>query len=52
MLLVPLVENPPWTRRVGSTWQKFINQKWEDVSRPPVTLHAWRVLALLSVLVP
>jgi hypothetical protein len=33
LLMVPLIENPPWTRRTASgTWQKFINQKWEDVS--------------------
>ena len=31
MLCVPLIENPPWTRRVGATWQKFVNHAWADV---------------------
>ncbi len=32
MLLVPLIENPPWTRRTSAgKWEKFVNQKWEEV---------------------
>ncbi|KAG5191579.1 hypothetical protein JKP88DRAFT_271291 [Tribonema minus] len=30
--IVPLIENPPWTRRLDSgKWQKFIDFKWQDV---------------------
>lgn len=34
ILLLPLIENPPWTRRIKSTgkWQKLINQSWQDVA--------------------
>lgn len=33
ILLVPLIENPPWTRRLDSgKWQKLIDQKWSDVA--------------------
>ena len=33
ILLVPLIENPPWTRRLDSgKWQKLIDQKWIDVA--------------------
>jgi hypothetical protein len=33
VLLVPLIENPPWTRRNESSgkWQKLIEQEWKDV---------------------
>lgn len=33
MLFIPLIENPPWTRRLPSTgrWQKLIDHKWMDV---------------------
>lgn len=30
--LVPLVENPPWTRRRGSKLEKFVDQKWVAVN--------------------
>mmetsp|Transcript_4636 Transcript_4636/g.4779 ORF Transcript_4636/g.4779 Transcript_4636/m.4779 type:complete len:433 (+) Transcript_4636:71-1369(+) len=33
ILLVPLIENPPWTRRSNKgKWQKLIDQKWSDVA--------------------
>ena len=33
ILLVPLIENPPWTRRLGTgKWQKLIDQKWKEVA--------------------
>lgn len=33
ILLIPLIENPPWTRRLDSgKWQKLIGQKWSDVA--------------------
>lgn len=31
ILLIPLIENPPWTRRVEKKWQKVINHAWKDV---------------------
>jgi zinc finger MYND domain-containing protein 10 len=33
MLFIPLIENPPWTRRLPDTgkWQKLVEQKWTDV---------------------
>eukprot|EP00753_Platysulcus_tardus_P018165 PLAT6753.1.p1 GENE.PLAT6753.1~~PLAT6753.1.p1 ORF type:complete len:504 (-),score=221.68 PLAT6753.1:411-1832(-) len=31
MLLVPLVENPPWTRRSERGWEKFVDMKWQAV---------------------
>ena len=37
VLTVPLIENPPWTRRLDNgTWQKLIEQKWTIV--PPIDL--------------
>ena len=37
MLLVPAIENPPWTRRrPDGVWQKFIEKKWATV--PPAEL--------------
>lgn len=38
ILLIPLIENPPWTRRDADTgkWEKLIDQKWEVV--PPIDL--------------
>ena len=31
-MTVPLIENPPWTRRLeNGTWQKLIDQKWTNV---------------------
>lgn len=35
-LVVPLIENPPWTRRSGSKWEKFYEQAWHVV--PPEDL--------------
>lgn len=32
LLLVPLIENPPWTRRVKGKWEKFVSQKWSEVA--------------------
>jgi hypothetical protein len=32
MLVIPLIENPPWTRRVNGKWQKLIDHKWSDVA--------------------
>ena len=32
VLLVPLIENPPWTRRLDNgKWQKLIESKWTNV---------------------
>lgn len=33
MLIIPLLENPPWTRRVPGVgkWQKLIDLKWQEV---------------------
>lgn len=32
VLMVPLIENPPWTRRSDKgKWQKLIDSKWTDV---------------------
>lgn len=32
ILLVPLIENPPWTKRtVKGTWQKVVDHTWTDV---------------------
>ena len=32
VLLVPLIENPPWTRRNDNgKWQKLVDHKWTDV---------------------
>lgn len=34
MLTIPLIENPPWTRRLANgNWQKLIDQKWTNVAR-------------------
>ena len=31
-MTVPLIENPPWTRRLeNGTWQKLVEQKWTTV---------------------
>lgn len=33
ILLVPLIENPPWTRRLQTgKWQKLVDHKWTDVA--------------------
>jgi hypothetical protein len=33
ILLVPLIENPPWTRRLeNGKWQKLVDYKWTDVA--------------------
>lgn len=32
LLVMPLIENPPWTRRLNSgKWQKLIDHKWSEV---------------------
>lgn len=32
ILVIPLIENPPWTRRLDSgKWQKLVDHKWTDV---------------------
>jgi len=32
LLFVPLIENPPWTRRLNSgKWQKLVDHKWTEV---------------------
>mmetsp|Transcript_23940 Transcript_23940/g.39924 ORF Transcript_23940/g.39924 Transcript_23940/m.39924 type:complete len:490 (-) Transcript_23940:232-1701(-) len=33
VLFIPLIENPPWTRRLSSTgkWQKLVDHKWQEV---------------------
>lgn len=37
VLLIPLIENPPWTRHTtGGKWQKLIDQKWTEI--PPIDL--------------
>ena len=37
MLVIPLIENPPWTRRLTSgKWQKLVDYKWKEV--PPIDL--------------
>lgn len=37
LLIIPLIENPPWTRRLDTgKWQKMIDQKWTIV--PPIDL--------------
>lgn len=37
LLIIPLIENPPWTRRLETgKWQKMIDQKWTIV--PPIDL--------------
>jgi hypothetical protein len=37
MLIIPLIENPPWTRRLDKgKWQKLIDLKWTNV--PPIDL--------------
>lgn len=36
VLLIPLIENPPWTRRVDGKWQKLIENKWKEI--PPIDL--------------
>ena len=33
LALVPLIENPPWTRRRGKGIEKFFNQRWQPVAR-------------------
>lgn len=34
LLLVPAIENPPWTRRLPATgqWQKLVDNRWTDVA--------------------
>lgn len=33
ILIIPLIENPPWTRRLDNgRWQKLIDHKWTDVN--------------------
>lgn len=32
MLVIPLIENPPWTRRINGKWQKLVDHKWVDVA--------------------
>lgn len=37
ILILPLIENPPWTRRTeGGKWQKLHDFKWSEV--PPIDL--------------
>ncbi len=37
LMIIPLIENPPWTRRLQTgKWQKLIDQKWTIV--PPIDL--------------
>ena len=37
LMVIPLIENPPWTRRLDSgKWQKLIDQKWQNVE--PINL--------------
>lgn len=37
IMLVPLIENPPWTRRLSSgKWQKLVDNAWKEVK--PVDL--------------
>jgi hypothetical protein len=32
VLIIPLIENPPWTRRLANgKWQKMVDFKWRDV---------------------
>jgi hypothetical protein len=32
ILIIPLIENPPWTKRLDSgKWQKLIDQNWKEV---------------------
>jgi hypothetical protein len=32
ILCIPLIENPPWTRRLDSgKWQKLVDHKWQEV---------------------
>lgn len=32
VLIIPLIENPPWTRRLSNgKWQKMVDFKWQDV---------------------
>jgi hypothetical protein len=32
LLIMPLIENPPWTRRLSSgKWQKLVDHKWTEV---------------------
>jgi hypothetical protein len=31
ILVIPLIENPPWTRRVEGKWEKLIDYKWSKV---------------------
>lgn len=32
VLIIPLIENPPWTRRLSTgKWQKLIDHKWSEV---------------------
>lgn len=32
LMVVPLIENPPWTRRLATgKWQKLVDQKWTQV---------------------
>lgn len=32
LLMVPLLENPPWVRRTDEgVWQKYISQRWQEV---------------------
>lgn len=32
ILMLPVIENPPWTRRKNGKWQKLIDFKWEEVA--------------------
>lgn len=32
ILMIPLIENPPWTRRVERKWQKLVDYQWKDVA--------------------
>eukprot|EP01035_Chromulina_nebulosa_P025042 gene25042-32644_t len=37
ILFIPLIENPPWTRRTGAgKWEKLVDQNWKEV--PPIDL--------------
>lgn len=57
MLLIPLIEEPPWTRKrvdkeAGKTWEKFIDNEWREVKKENllkmVCTHCFRRFISLS----
>jgi hypothetical protein len=47
LLIIPLIENPPWTRRKpDGKWQKLVDFKWQVGLIEPWLLYIWEPQAM------